>query len=289
MPEPHDRDDLVANSGDADTVSNTPETISLAWPAAGRSSVAIPQTIGNVKIGEEIGRGGMGIVHHGWDTVLHRTVAVKFLLAISTGKHNPQFDRFFGGARAEAAVKHPSIVSVYDAGQINGVPYLILEYIDGPSLRAITKPNAPLPLSVAVAVLWDVAEAVQVLHERGIVHCDLKPGNVLFDRDGHLLVTDFGLASLRKRSDSGGSAVGTPAYMAPEMFEGNVSPQSDVYAMGIMLFELLAGRLPFTGDVEAIREAHYESPMPVELLPDATPAPLIEVIERAAPKNEVFR
>ncbi|MCH9033523.1 MAG: hypothetical protein IID42_03355, partial [Planctomycetes bacterium] len=106
MPEPHDRDDLVANSGDADALSNTPETISLAWPAAGRSSVAIPRTIGNVKIGEEIGRGGMGIVHHGWDTVLHRTVAVKFLLAISTDKDNPQFDRFFGGARAEAAVKH---------------------------------------------------------------------------------------------------------------------------------------------------------------------------------------
>ncbi|MCH8149653.1 MAG: serine/threonine protein kinase, partial [Planctomycetes bacterium] len=221
--------------------------------------------------------------------MLHRTVAVKFLLAISTDKDSPQFDRFFGGARAEAAVKHPSIVSVYDAGQVNGIPYLILEYIDGPSLRAITRPSAPLPLSVAVAVLWDVAAAAQILHERNIVHSDLKPGNVLFDRDGHLLVTDFGLASLRKRTDSGGPAVGTPAYMAPEMFKGNASPQSDVYAMGIMLFELLAGRLPFIGDLTALREAHCESPLPVELLPDATPAPLIEMIERAAHKNEVFR
>ena len=142
---------------------------------------------------------------------------------------------------------------------------------------------------MVVAVLWDVAEAVQILHERDIVHSDLKPGNVLFDRDGHLLLTDFGLASLRKRSDSASFAVGTPAYMAPEMFEGNVSPQSDVYALGIMLFELLAGRLPFTGDLEAIRKAHCESPLPVDLLPDATPAPVIEVIERAAHKNEVFR
>lgn len=273
---------------DALTLTHTPpSSFGAGVPAA--CEVTLPRSIGNVTVQEEIGRGGMGVVFRGWDGVLHRTVAVKFLPAIASTKDDPQFNQFFGGARAGAAVNHPNIVTVYDAGQIEGVPYLVMEYIDGPSLTVLIQSKRGLPLAVTVKVMWDVAEAVSVLHNRNIIHRDLKTGNILFNREGHLFVTDFGLASLRRRIDDPAAAAGTPAYMAPETFEGKASPQSDVYAMGCILFELLTGRRPFTGDVEAIREQHVNAPLPVDQLPDSIPPSLVEVMGRATHKKAILR
>ena len=265
------------------------KTVTVGWAGSGRDAVDIPTTIGNVRIMEEVGRGGMGIVFRGWDEVLHRQVAIKFLLGVAADEGGLHFQRFFGGARAEAAVRHPNIVVVHTAGVVVKVPYLVMDHIDGPTLREITENTGGLPLAAAVKVMWDVAGAVAALHERDVIHRDLKPANVLFDQDGHLFVTDFGLASLRRRSDSPMATAGTPAYMAPETFEGKASPQSDVYAMGIMLFELLSGRLPFTGDLAALRDQHAHAPLPVAELADSIPASIVEVIERAAHKKEMFR
>ncbi|MCH8880727.1 MAG: serine/threonine protein kinase, partial [Planctomycetes bacterium] len=265
------------------------KTVTMAWPTASGGEVTIPSTIGNVKVEQEIGRGGLGIVFRGWDQMLHRPVAVKFLLDVAAGKDDLHFERFFGGARAEAAVRHPNIVAVHTAGQIEGLPYLIQDYIEGPTLHELAVHAGRLSLATAVKVMWDVAGAVAVLHERDLVHRDLKPRNVLFDLEGHALVTDFGLASLRRRSASAVSIAGTPAYMAPETFDGTASPQSDVYAMGIMLFELLAGRRPFAGDLAALRDYHANAPLPVAELAASVPAPIVEIIERAAHKKEMFR
>ena len=296
MPQDHDNQSSSPGKNvspgdqhDALTITHTPTTISIVPAGVDVGEITLPRSIGNVTIQGEIGRGGMGVVFHGRDAVLHRAVAVKFLLTVATQEDDPQFNRFFGGARAEAAVKHPNIVTVYEAGQVGGVPYLVMEFIDGPSLHALIRPSRRLPLPVAVKVLWDIAQAVGALHERDIIHRDLKPGNVLFDRTGHLFVTDFGLASLCRRIDDPTEAAGTPAYMAPETFTGRASPQSDVYAMGCMLFELLTGRLPFTGDAKSIREQHSSAPLPVDQLPASTPSSLVDVIERATHKKEVFR
>ncbi len=266
-----------------------PKTVTVGWPAAGRDGVDIPAAVGNVRLGQEIGRGGMGVVLRGWDEVLHRQVAVKFLLGAAADKDDPHLARFFGGARAEAAVRHPNIVAVQAAGLIDGVPCLVMDYIDGPTLQELIEKFAPFPLPVAVKVMWDVASGVAALHERELVHQDLKPGNVLFDEDARLFVTDFGLASLRRRSETPTPIAGTPAYMAPEMFHGNASPQSDVYAMGIMLFELLTGRLPFTGDLPTLRDQHTRAPLPVTELASSIPASIVDIIERAAHKKEIFR
>lgn len=283
--EPH-----LSRAGDiAKTVTPGESSLSETVFDEERGGITLPPAIGNVRVDAEIGRGGMGVVHRGWDAVLHRPVAVKFLLNAARDTNDPHFERFIAGARAEAAVRHPNIVAIHSAGLVENVPYLVMDYIEGPTLRELRAPDRPLSLASAVRIMWDAAEAVAALHKRGVIHRDLKPGNVLFDQEGHLFVTDFGLAALRRRSESSLSTAGTPAYMAPEVFDGKSSPQSDVYAMGILLFELLAGRKPFTGDRDALRAQHAEAPLPIAELPDSVPASITEIIERAAHKKELFR
>lgn len=284
--------DTSANNteGDASTsITSALRTVPTAWPLDSGYEVAIPRVVGNVRIDREIGRGGMGVVFRGWDELLHRQVAIKFLLGASVEEDDPHFERFFGGARAEAAVSHPNIVPVHAAGMVDDIPYIVMDYIDGPTLRELAGRVGRLSLASAVKVMWDVAGALAVLHERDLIHRDVKPSNVLFDRDGNLSITDFGLATLRRRSDKGQDIAGTPTYMAPEAFDGRASPQSDVYAMGIMLFELLAGRYPFPTDVATLRDQHTSAPLPVDELPETIPPSLVETIERAAHKKEMFR
>ncbi len=265
------------------------QTLSIRWLPHDRKDIAIPSVIGNVRILAQIGRGGMGVVCSGWDKVLRRQVAVKFLLGAVTDENDPHFQQFIGGARAEAAARHPNIVVIHAAGVIENIPYLVMDYIDGPTLREIITGAGGMSLAAAAKVMWDVSSAAAALHERDLIHRDLKPGNVLFDRAGRLFVTDFGLASLRRRSDAPAATSGTPAYMAPEAFDGVGSPQSDIYAMGIMFFELLAGSTPFNGDLATLRELHTNAPLPVEELGQSVPPPIVELIERAAHKKSIFR
>ncbi len=280
----------LSRAGDiANTVTPGDSNLSETVFDEEREGITLPPNVGNVRVDAEIGRGGMGVVHRGWDAVLHRPVAVKFLLNAATDTNDPHFERFIAGARAEAAVRHPNIVAIHAAGLVENVPYLVMDYIEGPTLHELREPDCPLSLALVIRILWDISGAVAALHKRGVIHRDLKPGNVLFDQEGHLFVTDFGLAALRRRSDKSLSTAGTPAYMAPEVFDGKSSPQSDVYAMGILLYELLAGRKPFTGDRDALREQHADAPLPIAKLPDSIPISISEIIERAAHKKELFR
>ena len=280
----------VTTPGGASAKSAHDSRTESAGPPAGRvDETSIPSVVGNVEIQDEIGRGGMGIVYRGWDGVLRRPVAVKFLLNAVADEDDRHFQQFLAGARAEAAIRHPNVVAVQTGGVLGGIPYIVMDYIEGPTLRELSKECGPLPLPVALAVMSDVTSAVAALHERDLIHRDLKPSNVLFDQDAHLFVTDFGLASLRRRSGTTGTPVGTPTYMAPEMFQGIASRQSDVYALGIMLFELLNGRAPFDGDLPAVRDQHCQTPLPVEVLSQSIPPALVEVIERATHKKEMLR
>jgi len=266
-------------------------TLARGTPAAPAADVVVPDQIGPVRLLHEIGRGGMGVVYLGRHDVLRRDVAVKFLLNAVRDPNDPGFARFVEGVRAAAAVRHPGLTAVHDANVINDVPYVVMEYVDGPTLAGVLAAGGPLPPPVALWLTATVADAIAALHDKDIVHRDIKPANVLVDAAGDVFVTDFGLACLRPPGTSTtGELAGTPAYMAPEMFDGAVSPRSDVYALGVMLFELLTGEPPFVGSLSELRAEHAYRPPPTQRLADrGVGAAVIEVIERALHKNAMFR
>jgi tetratricopeptide (TPR) repeat protein len=200
---------------------------------------------------EEIGRGAAGAVYRAYDAELGRWVALKVLVQsewVSPGAR----ERFRREGRAMAGLAHPNVVTVYDVGEDHGRPYLVMELVEGGSLAALMSGRAPL--KSVVGVLEQAARGVAAAHERGIVHRDLKPGNILVARDGRAKVGDFGLAQVsRGRADltKTGTAVGTPLYMAPEQAMGRlhaISARTDVYALGVILYEILTGKPPHVAD-----------------------------------------
>jgi serine/threonine-protein kinase len=210
------------------------------------------QTVPGYEIIEEIGRGGMGVVYKAKQIQANRVVALKMILG---GGHAGTADRerFKIEVEATAQLQHPGIVQVFEVGEHHGLPYFSMELCEGGALTKLSK-GRPQPPHVAAAVVERIAHAVNVAHAHGIVHRDLKPGNILIGRDGTPKVGDFGLAK-RLDAESGhthsGAVMGTPNYMAPEQAAGNakeVGPPADVYALGVILYELLAGRTPFQAD-----------------------------------------
>ncbi|MCK4342327.1 MAG: serine/threonine protein kinase, partial [Phycisphaerae bacterium] len=290
---------LFATSRNTSVLKDTmpeQETITLtSTPNAGAPPVAftIPRQLGSVRLVREIGRGGMGVVWLGQDDLLSRDVAVKLLLNAVAGKEDPGFVRFIEGARAAAAVRHPGLTTIHLAEMVANVPYLVMEYIDGPSLARILKSRGRLGLTPALAVLEMVTDALGALHEQGIIHQDIKPANVLLDLDGQAYLTDFGLTHARsalQSTDFAACVAGTPPYMAPEVFEGHITVRADVYALGIMAFELLCGELPYASTPAELHTQHRGTPLPVERLEQySLDADLISVLERATHKDAMFR
>jgi serine/threonine-protein kinase len=283
------------------TISRAATTASFT-PSEKGVRLEIPEQLGPVKLLRPLGEGGMGVVWLGRHELLARDVAVKFLLDIPRNGDDPNFAAFLQGARAAAALRHPGLNEVHHADVTGpqaggttaaGVPYLVMEYIDGPSLADIVRRLGPLPLPVARAIIASVCGAVAELHDHEVIHRDIKPANIMLTGEGRVVVTDFGLACPRPAASFGsaaGALAGTPAYMAPEMFEGIVSARTDVYALGITAFQLLAGRLPFEGTVGEIKSQHREKALDQPMLQEHhVPEPVIEAIERAANKNVLFR
>jgi formylglycine-generating enzyme required for sulfatase activity len=219
----------------------------LASAASGSAPAAVP----GFEIECELGRGGMGVVYKATQTGLGRTVALKMLVA------GPYADpalraRFLLEAESVAALEHPHIIGVFAFGESGGHPYLAMEYLPGGSLAERLRARGPLPPREAAELVAALAEAVAHAHSRGIVHRDIKPANVLLTAAGELRLADFGLAKVG-RSDLSvtGQVLGTPAYMAPEQAAGkihDVGTAADVYALGAVLYDLMTGRPPFTGD-----------------------------------------
>ncbi len=230
--------------------------------------------IGKYRLVRELGRGGMGVVYEAEDVDLKRRCALKTLLESEFADSRDRAleeERFIREARLSANLpKHPGIVGVYEAGVVDGRRILAMELVEGAQLQDWYRKTSP-PLRLQVQVLRDVAEAVAHAHRHGVIHRDLKPSNILVDGEGRAHITDFGLAKRSRETTmlsltATGTVVGTPAYMSPEQAEGTdaVGPASDQWALGVMLYEILAGRLPFRGDtaVEVLMKTVKEPVVP---------------------------
>jgi eukaryotic-like serine/threonine-protein kinase len=226
-----------------------------------------------------LGEGGMGRVYLARDLLLERRVAIKTISPRLAGEGSAA-RRFLREARAMAGVEHPSVVRIYGFGDIEGRAYFVMEYVDGESLSARIARVTRLAPAAAFAVARDVAQALAAAWKRGIVHRDVKPGNILLDVDDRAKVTDFGLARPTTHGEDAdvtgaGTVVGTPHYMSPEQARGEeVDFRSDVYSLGIVLYEMLGGQKPFVGKspVEVISR-HLSEPLPAlrERCPDVQP------------------
>ena len=231
---------------------------------------------GSYELLGEIGRGGMGVVYKARQKGLDRTVAVKMILAshLASPEH---VRRFQEEARAAAGLRHPNIVHIHDVGQIHGQHFFTMEYIEGMSLADRLR-QGPMGPDEGVRLLAKVARAVEHLHRHGVVHRDLKPSNILLDADGEPYVTDFGLAKVftpGSEMTTTGVVLGTPSYMSPEQAAGQpsqIGPASDIYSLGAVLYEILAGRPPFREEtpVETLLQVLSGEPvLPRELNPRA--------------------
>jgi len=255
------------------------------------STVEMPRRLGSVVLQRQIGKGGMGVVWLGRHELLNREVAVKFLLNLKPAEDDPGFDVMLEGARAAAAILHEGLNRVLHADVIDGVPFLVMEFVEGPTVAELIAAHGALSPAVTRAIMERLCNATAELHDNGVVHRDIKPSNILLSPEAKPVLTDFGLACFRSGEElqfTVASVAGTPSYMATEMWDRHVSARSDVYALGIVLFELLTGRMPFVGDVDELEYAHRHSPMPAELLSSMHPD-IASLIERCTNKNPIYR
>jgi serine/threonine-protein kinase len=244
-----------------------------------------PETIAQrYEIGALLGRGGMGEVRAATDLRLGRAVAIKVLRS-DLAEQDKLRARFEREARAAARINHPNVVAIYDIGEEAGVPFIVMERLPGHSLAGELT-TGRLGQARACALGLEVLSAIDAAHQLGVIHRDIKPGNILLDPESHAKVADFGIAKLAEEDSQTtmGMVFGTASYLAPERLAGHIAtPASDLYAVGVLLFEALAGRPPFQGDtplalVEAISRGVSE-PLG-RLRPDVDPA-VVAVVERA--------
>ncbi len=239
----------------------------------------IGQTVGQYRIIEQIGQGGMATVYKAYQPSLDRYVAVKVLPPYFA--HEPGFaERFTREAKAIARLNHPNILPIYDFGQQGDLSYIVMKYVEAGTLKDIL--GTPLALDVTADIVRQIAAALDHAHQRGILHRDVKPSNVLLDEGRWVLLTDFGLAKMIEGSvalTGSGVGVGTPAYMSPEQGRGEtVDVRADIYSLGVVLYEMLTGRVPFEAETPmAVVIKHITDPLP---LPRSINPQLPEAIER---------
>src|SRR6476659_5608674 len=262
-----------------DALFPEPTARGVGAPALPPVSASLPEVPG-YNVEAELGHGGMGIVYRAWHLRLRRRVALKMLLA---GAHAQpaERERFQREAEAVAGLRHPNIVQVYDVGDHEGWPYFTMELLEGGSLAQALL-GAPQPASQAAALVATLAEAIQVAHRGGIVHRDVKPANILLTAEGTPKIADFGLARHFEGEPAltlSGARIGTPSYMAPEQFigkAGTIGPAADIYALGVLLYEMLTGRPPFRGETasETERQAIHDEPVSPSRLNSKVPRDL---------------
>ena len=249
---------------------------------------------GRYRLEASIGAGGMAQVFRGIDTTLDRTVAIK-ILAPQFARDPSFVDRFRREAQAAARLNHPNIVNVYDTGEDGETNYIVMEHVEGRTLAEYLAGGGRLAPTKAAEIAEKVAEALAAAHAQGVIHRDIKPANIMVTRDGRVKVMDFGIARLVAGPDTveqTAAVLGTAAYLSPEQAQGQtVDARSDLYSLGVVLYEMLGGRAPFTGDsAMAVAYKHVqETPLPPSSLNHDVQPPLDAVVMRALAKNPANR
>jgi serine/threonine protein kinase len=251
------------------------------------------QRLGKYQILSEIGRGGMAIVYKAFDTGLQRHVALKVLLP-RLAADDQILRRFEREATTAANLKHPNIVIIHDVGSADGYHFLVMELLEGCTLREEIRARGAMLPARAAYIASQVASALDYAHQQGLIHRDVKPSNIILGREDHTTLTDFGLvrAAHSARLTEAGATVGTLEYMAPEQLGGEeIDWRSDVYSLGVVVYELLVGRTPFTGDTpfSLMQKVMYEPPPPLENLVPTLPPSVGRVVAQTLNKSPADR
>jgi tRNA A-37 threonylcarbamoyl transferase component Bud32 len=285
----------MTNGSSSHSAANAPTLAPAATNASGPAAVAQPRYFGDYEILEEIARGGMGVVYKARQISLDRPVALKMILAGEWATPEAR-QRFRAEAEAAANLQHPNIVAIHEVGEHEGQQYFSMDFVVGKNLAELVR-GKRLKAKLAARYVRTIAEAVHFAHERGILHRDLKPQNVLIDKGGRPRITDFGLAK-RVESDSGltrtGEILGSPSYMPPEQAESRpneVGPTSDVYSLGAILYELLTGCPPFRGAtvLETLSQVIQSPPVPPRALTPSVPRDLETICLKCLEKSPTMR
>jgi serine/threonine protein kinase len=250
--------------------------------------------IGKYELRSVLARTPMSTVYDGWDSAIARRVAVKLIpmSAIDDAEAGEAYARFKRGAQAAGQLNHPNIVGVYDYGETADYAYLVMEFVDGPSLKGKFDNNQRFAKTEICKIIGSMLEALQYSHDRGVVHRDVKPANIMFTKDNSLKITDFGIARL-ENSDmtQSGMVIGTPAYMSPEQFLGEkIDLRTDIYSTGVVLYQMVTGERPYEGNLATImHKVLYGTPLlPSRVSRLATPA-LDDVVTRAMARKREDR
>ena len=258
-----------------------------------------PQCLGRYQIVAELGRGAMGMVYKAHDPRIHRVVAIK-IITISGGsisEADTYRTRFFREAQAAGRLSHPGIVGIYDADEdpISRTPYIVMEYVPGKRLDTFVAalPSQRLPFSMSVSLALQIAEALDYAHAQGIVHRDIKPGNVIVTEEGCAKIADFGIAKITLTELTlPGQVLGTPSFMAPEQFlGGSVDGRSDLFSLGVILYWMLTGSKPFPGEsaTSVCFKLVYQDPIPATQVSPTLPPHFDAVLQRALAKEPAAR
>ena len=247
--------------------------------------------LGRYEIIGELGQGAMGIVYKAKDPLIDRTLAIKTIsLNLALDEKDEYEARFYQEAKAAGRLSHPNIVTVYDVGKSGDIAYIAMEFLEGRELRDILKDGKRLPVIQVLDFVIQVASGLAYAHEHGIVHRDVKPSNIMVIRDGHVKITDFGIARMTSSTvqTQVGVVLGSPKYMSPEQVLGkSIDQRTDIFSLGVMLYEMLAGQAPFVGDT--INAVMYQTmntiPAPASTLNSEVPAMLDSIISKALAKE----
>ena len=250
----------------------------------------IGKDLGKFHVIEPLGQGGMASVFKAFDTTLERFVAIKIIRAdIDSGTDSEFLKRFQREARALAQLDHPYILKVLDYGDQDGLPYLVMPFLQGGTLKE--KMGQPMPYQEAAALVAPIARALEYAHKQKIIHRDVKPANILISQSGEPILSDFGIAKILEKSGStqltgAGVGIGTPDYMAPEQWTGTADPRTDIYSLGVVFYQMVTGRLPFSADTPAaVLIKHLRDPLPrpktfVPYLPDVVEQILFKALAK---------
>ncbi|MEW8268279.1 MAG: protein kinase [Candidatus Thiodiazotropha sp.] len=252
----------------------------------------MPDTIGRFNLIEEIGEGAMSIVYKAFDPEINRTLAIKLLRGeVAT---DPEYRyRFLQEAKAAGKLTHPNIVTIFDVGEVEQGPYIAMEFLEGRTLEEMMESKAPISIREAVVYGIQLAEALDYSHNRGIVHRDVKPGNIISPDDGHTIrITDFGIAHVdspnKEHRTRMGAVLGTPQYMSPEQVEGfPVDGRSDLFSLGVILYQLITGEKPFVSETltSLLMKIVQEDPAPIKDKKGEIPHSLIKIVEKLLNKK----